>query len=69
MQVGVLRLVSLTHLRGHHSNLLRGDCPAQHVLPQLGVLGVLQVGDAAPHPVLVLHVSVLDVLVYTCQGR
>lgn len=56
--------LGLPHLRGHHCNLLGGDGPAQHVLFQLGIFGVLQIGDAAPHTVFVLHVSVLDVLVY-----
>lgn len=56
-------LLRLPHLRGHHCDLLRGDGPTQHVLFQLRVFGVLQVGDAAPHTVFVFHVGVLDILV------
>ena len=51
------------HLRRHLGNESRGDGPAEHVPPQAGVPGVLEVADAAAHAVPVLHVGALELLV------
>lgn len=58
---------SRTHLRCHHSDLLGGYDPTQHVPPQVRVLSVLEVGDAAPHTVFVLHVRVPHVPEDACR--
>lgn len=50
------------HLGGHAGDEAGQDGPAQHVPPQAGVLGVLQVADPAPHPVAILHVRALQLL-------
>lgn len=46
-----------THLCSHGGNAFRADVATQHVSAQVRVLLVFQVGDAAPQPGLILHVS------------
>jgi len=50
------------HLSGHTGDEAGQDGPAEHVPPQAGVLGVLQVADPASHPVAILHVCALQLL-------
>jgi len=54
------------YLRGHGSEARHLDVARQNVPAQARVLGVLQVADAAPHAVLVLHVRGPDLLVDMC---
>lgn len=46
-----------THLCSHGGNAFRTDGATQHIAAQVRVLLVFQVGDAAPQPRLILHVS------------
>ena len=61
------RPASQSHLCDHLGHPFRGHVPTQHRLPQVRVLHVLQVGDPAPHPVLVFHVSVLELVEDACR--
>lgn len=50
------------HLSSHAGDEAGLNGPTQHIPPQTGVLGVLQVADPAPHPVAILHVCALQLL-------
>ena len=66
----MVRLTSLTHLCTHAGHALGRHIATQHRSPQVGVLHVFQVGDPAPHAVLVFHVRVLELLEDACRwGR
>lgn len=45
------------HLCSHGGNAFRADGATQHIAAQVRVLLVFQVGNAAPQPSLILHVS------------
>lgn len=51
------------HLCRHLGNEPSGDGPAEHVPPQAGVPGVLEVADSAAYAIPVLHVCALELLV------
>lgn len=45
------------HLCSHGGDAFGADVATQHVSAQVRILLVFQVGDAAPQPRLILHVS------------
>ena len=63
---GVLVKPNRPYLGRHGGYAGHLDVPGQHVPAQARVLGVLQVADAAPDPVLVPHVGGPDLLVDMC---
>lgn len=58
-----------SHLCCHLGDEPWGNGPTEHILPQAGVPGVLQIADAAAHTVPVLHVRTLEFLVDMCLGQ
>lgn len=46
-----------SHLCSHGGNAFGADRATQHIAAKVRVLLVFQVGDAAPQPRLILHVS------------
>lgn len=51
------------HLCSHAGDAFTADVSTQYAAPQVWVLLVFQVGDAAPQPRLILHVGGFELFV------
>lgn len=66
-----LSLSFASYFCGHVGNATQRYSSTQHIPSQAGVLGVLQVADAASYSVTVLHIGAFQLLIdmWLCQGK